>query len=81
MLIPGRLPNCAGCFKVILGLIPLGPLKKKPAQVDVAGLAPGEYALIVGVTDVHTNQRVTARSLFRLLTDAGLHELLTAAER
>jgi GWxTD domain-containing protein len=49
----------------------------KGARVNVEGLDPGKYVLVVTVTDAFSQASVFTQIPFQILTDEGLRELLT----
>ncbi len=55
-----------------------GATLPRGARVDVGGLAPGEYALLLTVTDLTTGNRATARTPFTVMSDEGLKAFLAA---
>lgn len=58
--------------------VPLrGGRMPKGARVDVSGLDPGNYVLVVTVTDALNQAEATGRVPFQILTDASLRGLLT----
>jgi GWxTD domain-containing protein len=44
--------------------------------LDLGNLVPGEYVLIVTVTDAVSGQEASARNLFQVLTDSAMRDLL-----
>lgn len=54
-----------------------GDRMPKGARVDVSGLDPGRYVLVVTVTDAVSQAEATAQTPFQILTDGALRELLT----
>ncbi len=53
-----------------------GGRQPKGAQVDVSRLEPGEYAVLVTVTDLNTSRSVTTHAPFRIVADAEMRALL-----
>lgn len=62
--------------------VPLQPGQRvvKGAQVDVRGLDPGKYVLLVTVTDSINQEAATSQTVFQILTDGDLKSLLAHRE-
>jgi hypothetical protein len=64
-------------FPPEIALLEPGRTQVKGARVDVHGLEPGEYVLVVTVVDEETGAEASRQRLFRIVTDETFRQLFT----